>query len=234
MGMVSVTLTFRRLPFLISIFLVAAAVYIRFQLEESPLYTEAKAQGRTRGNPLYDSFFKPYNLYYVCLSLFGATMGQGVVWYTAQFTSLTFLTGTLKLQFIDAYCAVGAALLLGAPLFVLVGHLSDSHGRKPFMVAGLFLGCALFYPIFMGKSAVLILGLYHYGRYVDPTVAKESLVFNDAYSPIMLSFLVFIMVTFVALVYGPIAAFLVELFPTSIRYTSMSLPYHIGNGVFGG
>jgi MFS family permease len=140
-----------RIPFLISIFLVGAAVYIRLQLEESPLYTDAKAQGRTRGNPLYDSFFKPYNLYYVCLSLFGATMGQGVVWYTAQFTSLTFLTGTLKLQFIDAYCAVGAALLLGAPLFVLVGHLSDSYGRKPFMVAGLFLGCALFYPIFMGS-----------------------------------------------------------------------------------
>jgi len=111
-----------------------------------------------------------------------------------------------------------------SPGFLIVGSLSDKHGRKPFMLAGLFLACALFYPCYIG--------LYHFGPYVDPTA--KALVANPSYSPVMLSFLVFVMTTFVCLVYGPIAAFLVELFPTSIRYTSMSLPYHIGNGVFGG
>lgn len=138
----------------------------------------------------------------------------GVVWYTCQFYSLTFLTTYAKVPVNDTYIIIGTALLLASPFFILVGYLSDTYGRKPFMLAGLVLPLATWYPIF---QAFMKYG-YTQGNY----------------QPVLLSFLVFVQVIFVALVYGPIAAFLVELFPTSIRYTSMSLPYHIGNGVFGG
>jgi MFS family permease len=148
------------------------------------------------------------------LSLFGATAGQGVVWYTSQFYSLTFLTTYAKVPTNDAYLIVLVALVLASPAFIVVGHLSDTYGRKPFMLAGITLAVATWYPIF---QAFITYGFK-----------------NGNYQPALLSFLVWVQVLYVALVYGPIAAFLVELFPTSIRYSSMSLPYHIGNGVFGG
>ena len=203
-----------RLPFLISIVLVFMSLYIRMSLEESPMFIAAKDTAEFKKNPLVESFLRPYNMYFVALALFGATMGQGCVWYTSQFYSLTFLTTYAKVPTNDAYMIVGAALLLASPGFVIVGHLSDKFGRKPFMLAGLTLAVSTWYPIYIG----LITFGFKQGNY----------------QPVMLSFLVFIQVCYVTLVYGPVAAFLVELFPTSIRYTSMSLPYHIGNGVFGG
>ena len=203
-----------RLPFLISIVLVFMSLYIRMSLEESPMFIAAKDTAEFKKNPLVESFLRPYNMYFVALALFGATMGQGCVWYTSQFYSLTFLTTYAKVPTNDAYMIVGAALLLASPGFVIVGHLSDKFGRKPFMLAGLTLAVSTWYPVYIG----LITFGFKQGNY----------------QPVMLSFLVFIQVCYVTLVYGPVAAFLVELFPTSIRYTSMSLPYHIGNGVFGG
>jgi MFS family permease len=130
----------------------------------------------------------------------------------------------LKVPSTTAYIIVGIALLLASPFFILVGYLSDIYGRKPFMMAGIGLAVTTFYPIFMILNSVR--------PFLD--VKAVPLVDNPDYSPVTLCFCVWLMVCYVALAYGPIAAFLVELFPTSIRYTSMSLPYHIGNGVFGG
>jgi len=210
-----------RFPFLFSIFLIAGSIYIRLKLKESPMFQDKKNAGTLAKNPLKESFGNMYNLKYVALSLFGATMGQGVVWYTGQFYALYFIQTVLKTPLNASYLIVGAALLLASPLFILVGWLSDKYGRKPFMMAGIFLAIATWYPIFVA--------MHHFRPFVD-----NKSIPNVNYSPVMLSFLVFIMVGYVALAYGPIAAFLVELFPTRIRYTSMSLPYHIGNGVFGG
>ncbi|KAJ3251949.1 hypothetical protein HDU77_005525 [Chytriomyces hyalinus] len=212
-----------RFPFLLSVLLVGVSLYIRLKMRESPLFAKAKGEGKMNKNPLVESFLRPYNLYYVCLALFGATMGQGVVWYTAQFYTLTFIQSTLKTPLIDSYLIVLVACFFAAPLFVVVGSLSDKYGRKRFMLAGIFLGATLFYPMYMG--------LYHFRPY-ENNDGKGG--FREGYNPAMMSFLTFLMVSFVALAYGPIAAFMVELFPTSIRYTSMSLPYHIGNGIFGG
>ncbi|KAJ3352093.1 hypothetical protein HDU83_008371 [Entophlyctis luteolus] len=212
-----------RFPFIFSVILVAAALYIRLKMKESPIFIEAKEAGKTTKNPIIESFVRPYNLYYVCISLFGATMGQGVVWYTAQFYSLTFIQSTLKTPLTDSYLIILIACFLGLPGFVLVGYLSDNYGRKPFILGGMLLGAVLFYPCYLGLNNF---------RPYENNVANSSLRTN--YSPAMMGFIVWIMVCFVNLVYGPMAAFLVELFPTSIRYTSMSLPYHIGNGVFGG
>ncbi|KAI8903603.1 general substrate transporter [Gorgonomyces haynaldii] len=206
-----------RLPFLLSIFLVGMALWIRLKLHESPLYADLKAKGKAPTSiwqPFRESFGRSYNLYYVVLSLFGATMGQGAVWYTAQFYFLTFIQKYAFVPVNESYYIVLVALLFAAPFFILFGTLSDRYGRKWFMVAGLTFSVALWYPIY---QAVLD---YNYK--------------SGQYNPYLLSFLCFVQVVFVAMVYGPIAAFLVELFPTEIRYTSMSLPYHIGNGVFGG
>jgi MFS family permease len=215
-----------RVPFLISIVLVALSLWIRFSLRESPMYAKLKQKGATSKNPLKESFGNPLNLSYVILALFGATMGQGVVWYTGQFYALYYLQNIFKVDLIHSNLIVGGALLVGTPLFVYFGNLSDKIGRKKIMLAGMVLAVLLYYPIYGAMAAF---------SPITPDKGGQYFLFPYmGYNPYMLSFLVFLQVVFVTLVYGPIAAFLVELFPTKIRYTSMSLPYHIGNGVFGG
>lgn len=212
-----------RIPFLVSIFLVAISLYIRISLRESPLFQRLKDTKTVSKNPLKESFGNPYNLRWVLLALFGATMGQGVVWYTGQFYALFYLQTVFKVSLIDSNLIIGVALLIGTPLFVLFGWLSDRIGRKPIMMVGMVLAVVTYYPIY-GLMAAFA-----------PTDPKQYFLFPYVgYSPVALMLLVLVQVIYVTMVYAPIAAFLVELFPTKIRYTSMSLPYHIGNGVFGG
>lgn len=200
-----------RVPFLLSIFLVLISYYIRVKMSESPLFAKVKAAGKLSSHPLTESFVKPENRRLVLLALFGAVAGQGVVWYTGQFYALFFLQRVAKVEFVTSNLIVVYALLLATPFFVFFGSLSDRIGRKPIILSGCLLAALLYVPIYHG--------IMHFAA-----------PFNQP----MLVALVFIQVLLVTMVYGPIAAFLVELFPTRIRYTSMSLPYHIGNGVFGG
>jgi MFS family permease len=211
-----------RVPFVLSILLVGISLYIRLKLAESPLFAKLKSEGRVSKNPLKESFGNPRNLRYVLLALFGATAGQGVVWYTGQFYALTFLQKPLNLDWRVAYALVAVALAIGTPMFVFFGKLSDRVGRKKIMLAGCVLGALTYVPIYMG--------IHHLA---NPTLAPKVMSLpGGAFAGIVL--LLALQMVYVTMVYGPIAAFLVELFPTSIRYTSMSLPYHLGNGWFGG
>ncbi len=200
-----------RLPFLVSFLLLGVSLYIRMNMAESPLFGRLKSSGKASVNPLKESFTNPNNLKYVLLALFGATAGQGVVWYTGQFYALTFLQSALKIDWKTAYVIVSVALALATPLFVYFGALSDRIGRKRIMLAGCVLGAISYVPIYMAMASF----------------AKPPNI------PVLIA-LIFIQMVYVTMVYGPIAAFLVELFPTRVRYTSMSLPYHLGNGWFGG
>jgi MFS family permease len=200
-----------RIPFLLSFVLLGVSLYIRLRMKESPLFTELKNSGKTSVNPLKESFTNPLNLKYVLLALFGAAAGQGVVWYTGQFYALTFLQSALGIAWSDAYLMVSCALLLTTPLFIVFGSLSDRIGRKKIMLTGCFLAALTYVPIYMAMS-----------YFAQPI-----------HWPMMI-LLLSVQMVYVCMVYGPIAAFLVELFPTKIRYTSMSLPYHLGNGWFGG
>lgn len=216
-----------RVAFLLSAVLVAISVYIRLSLRESPMYARIKEAGKTSKNPLRESFSNPYNRRMVLLALFGATAGQGVIWYTGQFYSSTFMQGILKVDFNTANLVVAAALICGSPFFVVMGRLSDRIGRKKLIMAGCLLAAICYIPIYMAMKSA--------GPYLNPLAQKVGdAATNPGYSPLMLAVLIFIQVLFVTMVYGPIAAFLVELFPTKIRYTSMSVPYHFGNGWFGG
>lgn len=210
-----------RVPFLLSFLLLGVSMYIRLQMRESPLFAKLKTEGKTSRNPFKESFGNPVNLRYVLLALFGATAGQGVVWYTGQFYALTFLQATLKLDWKTAYTVMAVALLVTTPLFIYFGRLSDRIGRKKIMLAGCALGALTYVPLFMG--------LKHFSNPDGLAKADPSQINVPA-----LVVLVIIMMVYVCMVYGPIAAFLVELFPTRIRYSSMSLPYHLGNGWFGG
>lgn len=210
-----------RIPFLLSFVLLAVSLYIRLKMKESPLFAKLKAEGKTSKNPLKESFGNPVNRKYVLLALFGATAGQGVIWYTGQFYVLTFLQATLKVSWQTAYLVVSIALFLTCPLFLVFGHLSDKIGRKRIMLAGCALGALTYIPIYIGMK--------HFANPGMLPVADPALVNVPA-----LVVLVAIQMVYVTMVYGPIAAFLVELFPTQIRYTSMSVPYHLGNGWFGG
>jgi len=201
-----------RLPFLMSFILLGISLYIRLRMAESPLFARMKSAGKSAANPLKESFTNPLNLRYVLIALFGAAAGQGVVWYTGQFYALTFMQATLKIEWKTAYLLMSGALLLTTPLFVFFGALSDRVGRKPIMLAGCALGALTYVPIYMGM--------------------KHFSTGEISYIPMLL--LLVVQMVYVTMVYGPIAAFLVELFPTRIRYTSMSLPYHLGNGWFGG
>jgi MFS family permease len=221
-----------RVPFLVSIFLIAVSLYIRSSLKESPMFLKLKSVGQTSKNPLAESFTNPVNLRYVIIALFGATMGQGVVWYTGQFYALTYLQSIFKLPLVDSNLVIGISILLATPLFIFVGWLSDKIGRKWLVLSGMLLAALTYYPIYSA--------MYQFRYALDPkqvdAAGKLVKVFtvNPSYSPVMLGVFVFIQMIYVTLVYGPMAAFLVEMFPTRVRYTSMSLPYHVGNGIFGG
>jgi len=311
-----------RIPFLISAVLLMVSVYIRMQLQESPLFQQMKAEGKSSKAPLTESFARWGNGKIVLLALFGATAGQAVVWYAGQFYSLFFLTQTLKIDGTTANLLIAGSLLIGTPFFVFFGWWSDKIGRKPIVMAGCLIAALTFFPIFKG--------LTHYGNpaieqaqatnpvsvVADPAtcsfqfdpigkkvflsscdiakakLAKAGVPYENTVAPAgsvatvkigpntlsafeglgldapalkaaqdgfakqmddglkaagypakadpvqinigMMLLLLTILVIYVTMVYGPIAAWLVELFPTRIRYTSMSLPYHIGNGWFGG
>ena len=330
-----------RIPFLVSLVLLAVSTWIRLKLNESPAFKRMKSEGKTSKAPLRESFAEWGNLKIVLLSLFGVVMGQAVVWYTGQFYALFFLTQTLKVDAQTANLMIAAALLIATPFFVVFGSLSDRIGRKPIIMAGLALAALTYFPLFKGithyanpaleravarapvvvtadpadcsvqfnpvgtskftrscdvaKAELVKRGVPytnkeapagtvatvsvgstvitsydatgaapgktevslghgpsapHAGAAVDPK--SEAARFNgelgaavttagypgkaepkDVNVP-MVILLLTVLVIYVTMVYGPIAAMLVEMFPTRIRYTSMSLPYHIGNGWFGG
>jgi MFS family permease len=312
-----------RIPFLVSIVLLAISVYIRLQLAESPVFLEMKAEGKRSVAPLTESFARWDNLRLVILALLGATAGQAVVWYCGQFYALFFLTQVLKVSAQPANLLIAGALLLATPFFVVFGSLSDRIGRKKIVLAGCLLAALTYIPIFKGlthyanpaierasssapvtvvadpnacsfqfdpvgkkkylqscdiaKAALAKAGVPYHNESAPmgsvaqvrvgnaPSIASvegsamsaaELKTTSDAFSssitkaleragypakadpdqinyPMVLLLLV-ILVLYVTMVYGPIAAWLIELFPARIRYTSMSLPYHIGNGWFGG
>ena len=275
-----------RVPFWISILMVIVSYFIRKNMKESPLFAKAKSEGKTSTNPLKESFGNRFNFKFVLLALFGAAMGQGVIWYTGQFYAMSFMQKVMNIDTtqVDSLMAIG--LFLGTPFFVFFGWLSDKVGRKAVMMTGMLIAILAYRPIYsamfnsvdVAKKEVSADGItekrtvkvhdkiaadslitFHKEiAYTDGTLMKrDSIIHWSAAGPVMkdgkieepkvtksvkinddtkwyLVFLVFIQVIFVTMVYGPIAAFLVEMFPVRIRYTSMSLPYHIGNGVFGG
>jgi len=287
-----------RYPFWMSILLVGVSIYIRLRMKESPVFAKLKAENKTSANPLKESFGRKENFKIVLLALFGAVMGQGVIWYTGQFYAQSFLENTVKIEFVQNREILLWAIGLATPFFLFFGWLSDKIGRKWIMLTGMLLGVIFYRPIFgsllksadakewmngfdqnhdkkidyadtyvliksdtinAGNNFVKIINeskrtyTYFNNRFSKKTVdtsltklgSRRATSFLDVkpiYSDIILSsplkikfiFLIWLMIIFVTMVYGPVAAFLVELFPTKIRYTSMSLPYHIGNGVFGG
>ena len=253
-----------RIPFLVSILMVLVSLLIRKNMEESPMFAKAKAEGDISKNPLKESFGNKLNLKYVLLALFGATMGQGLVWYTGQFYAQTFLLKICNLDDIQTNTILVIGLLLGTPLFVIFGALSDKIGRKGIMMAGMIIAVFSYRPIFdqmyktvdvtnktvvpgsekmtlKGKTTTITKEYTDGSSYKnvitevspDKTESKISIKINEKDQWTLVAY-VFFLISFVTMAYGPIAAFLVEMFPTKIRYTSMSLPYHIGNGVFGG
>jgi len=258
-----------RVPFWVSIVMVGVSYLIRKNMDESPVFAKAKKEGTTSSNPLRESFGNRYNLKFVLLALFGATMGQGVVWYTGQFYAMSFMKTVMNIDSSQVDSLLGIALLLGTPFFIVFGWLSDKVGRKYIMMSGMLLAILFYRPIYKmmynttdisykteitDKTTKSIENknsrdytLTTQKVYTDGTTAVEkksythnkeaqtsiSVIINSS-DEWTLIFLVFIQVLFVTMVYGPIAAFLVEMFPTKIRYTSMSLPYHVGNGIFGG
>lgn len=308
-----------RIPFLVSVILLAFSVYIRLKLNESPIFQKMKQEGKGSTSPLTDSFFRYPNNKYVLLALLGATAGQGVVWYTGQFYALFFLIGPLKLDFIWAYVLIAFSLLIGTPFFIFFGKLSDRIGRLKIILVGCVIAALTYFPLFQALTHYVNPALEEFNAKNPITVSadqstcnfhvfvgpwskftdcdsikdyltKQGLSFTSVNTPgqpvkvtvgttempdwtaitstdpakkdlvvrqetwsaklkelgyqsgadlskvnwFMAEVILVIMVIYVTMVYGPIAAFLVELFPTRIRYTSMSLPYHIGNGWFGG
>jgi MFS family permease len=225
-----------RIPFLLSAVLVVIALVIRLRLRETPLFAKLKEQGGSSTSPWRDSFGDPANARLILLALFGATAGQAVVWYQGQFQALFFLNTNLGVRFQDAYFIVGTAIVLATPFFIFFGRLSDRIGRKPIILGGCLIAAITYFPIynlmtsFAHPQGALATTGTNAGKFVDAagaiTVAQPEIL------PLIA--LVWIQVVFVTAVYGPIAAFLVEFFPARIRYTSMSIPYHLGNGWFGG
>jgi len=238
-----------RIPFLASILLVTISLYVRLKMQESPIFTQIKTAGMASTQPLTDAFTKWDNLKRVLISLFGATAGQGVVWYTGQFYALFYLQTILKVNVKTANIIVAIALLCAMPFFTVFGALSDKIGRKWLMMAACLLGVVTYIPIYKAMQAAAGNNIETVSSAKDKITGATKLTpmskdpatgalvpAKEAVSPNvpMLVFLVFIQVLYVCMIYGPIAAYLVEAFPARIRYTSLSLPYHIGNGVFGG
>jgi MFS family permease len=290
-----------RYPFWISIILVGISVLIRMRMSESPMFTKLKSEGKTSVNPLKESFGHKANFKMVLLALFGAVMGQGVVWYTGQFYAQSFIETVCKIEFVQSRNIMLIAILMATPFFVVFGWLSDKIGRKWIMLSGMLLAIVTYRPIYKefiaitsaGNRTQIIDARYTrvgapmplidakdmhkmYVRQIFDTTYTDGSVFKYTYTDTLIGFkelgvdrpinlinatlikykspkpnvviektmgnapfwdlvwLVFFQIVYVTMVYGPIAAFLVEMFPTKIRYTSMSLPYHIGNGVFGG
>jgi hypothetical protein len=311
-----------RVPFLVSVFLLAVSVWIRLSMNESPAFAKMKSEGKTSKAPLSEAFAKWGNLKIVILALVGLTAGQAVVWYTGQFYSLFFMTQTLKVDGAAANLFIAAALVIGTPFFIVFGSLSDKIGRKPIILGGCLLAALTYFPIFSalthyanpaletaltnapvvvtadpakcqflfnptgtkkftsscdiartqlanasvaytnvagepGSVATIKVGDKVINGYDASATPKEELAAKDAafkkeladaikgagyptkadpaqINKPMVLLLLTILVLYVTMVYGPIAAMLVEMFPTRIRYTSMSLPYHVGNGWFGG
>ena len=322
-----------RYPFWMSIVLVGVSILIRMKMSESPMFTKLKSEGKTSANPLKESFGNKANFKMVLLALFGAVMGQGVIWYTGQFYAQSFIETVCKVEFVQSRNLMLWAILFATPFFVVFGYLSDRVGRKWIMMLGMLAGIITYRPIYQyfldatnaknrtekidlaqtvvseklaivdqkictklylvqkmdtaytdgakfsyTKTDTLFLtdivkdastGSIQYtqvnamdatkldtikvklkpvkGILLDPNKIQEVTIAAISLKPNILVektldnatywnliWLVFVQILYVTMVYGPIAAFLVELFPTKIRYTSMSLPYHIGNGVFGG
>jgi MFS family permease len=311
-----------RIPFLLSVFLLAISVWIRLSMNESPAFAKMKAEGKTSKAPLSESFGEWRNLKIVILALIGLTAGQAVVWYTGQFYALFFMTQTLKVDLSTANVLIAASLLIGTPFFVVFGALSDKIGRKNIILGGCLIAALTYFPIFAAlthyanpaletaikTSPVVVTADPAKCQFLfNPTgtktftsscdiartvLANASVAYTNEAAPAgsvasikigdkviqgydahamskqdaaaqdkafkkdlgdaikaagyptkadpdqmnkpMVLLLLTILVIYVTMVYGPIAAMLVEMFPTRIRYTSMSLPYHIGNGWFGG
>jgi MFS family permease len=238
-----------RIPFLLSIILVTISLYIRLKMKESPIFTQIKSAGMTSAKPLTEAFTQWPNLKRVLISLLGATAGQGVIWYTGQFYALFYLQTVLKVNAKTSSIIVAIALLLGMPLFTVFGALSDKIGRKWLMMAACLLAIFTYVPIYKAMESAAgnnINGLKSTQNKVTGAISLTALTMDpttgqqvpakEASAPNVpkLVFLVLIQVIYVCMIYGPIAAYLVEAFPAKIRYTSLSLPYHIGNGVFGG
>jgi MFS family permease len=252
-----------RVPFWVSILMVLVSYLIRKNMDESPVFAKAKAAGKTSTNPLKESFGKKLNFKFVLLALFGAVMGQGVIWYTGQFYAMSFIEKTMSVDKEQVDSLMFMALMLGTPFFLVFGWMSDKIGRKWIMMIGMLIAIFSYRPIYekmyqttniankkeVSQSNNMVNNVNTITTvYSDSTIRKEIQKINPENGAITttikmtinsqdkqkLMWLVFIQVLFVTMVYGPIAAFLVEMFPTKIRYTSMSLPYHIGNGVFGG
>jgi MFS family permease len=238
-----------RLPFLLSLVLVSISLYIRIRMKESPIYAQIKSAGMQSTKPLTEAFTKWPNLKQVLISLLGATAGQGVVWYTGQFYALFYLQTILKVNPRTSNIIVAIALLAGMPFFTVFGALSDRMGRKKLMMAALLLSVVAYIPIYQGMQHAAGNNVVRVNSVKDKitgaikltpmtpeagtgklVAAKEAVNANQP----MLVLLVWVQVIFVCMIYGPIAAYLVEAFPAKVRYTSVSLPYHIGNGVFGG
>jgi len=201
-----------RIPFLFSFLLVFIAFYMRMQFQESPVYAEIKAKGETSKNPWREAFLNPANLKYVLIATV-VVLGQGVVWYSGQFWALYFLQQVSKLDNLTTAYIVGAGLIIGTPTLVFFGWLSDIIGRKPVILGGMLLAAITYYPLYQWLGTVSQPGHVNY--------------------PIAI-LIIAILVAYVGMVYGPIGAFLAEFFPSRIRYTSVSVPYHIGNGWGGG
>jgi MFS family permease len=200
-----------RIPFLFSFLLVLIAVYIRVHFQESPIYAEIKAKGETSKNPWREAFLSANFKYVVIASI--VVLGQGVVWYSGQFWALYFLQQVSKLDALTTSYIVGAGLIIGTPTLILFGWLSDHIGRKPVILGGMLIAAITYYPLYLWLGSVSQPGNVNY--------------------PIAI-IIVAILVSYVGMVYGPIGAFLAEYFPGRIRYTSVSVPYHIGNGWGGG
>jgi MFS family permease len=201
-----------RIPFLFSFLLVFIAFYIRSQFEESPIYAEIKAKGETSKNPWREAFLNPANLKYVVIATI-VVLGQGVVWYSSQFWALYFLQQVAKVDSLTTAYIVGAGLIIGTPTLIFFGWLSDVIGRKPVILGGMLLAAVTYYPLYTWLASVTQPG------HINMPIAI---------------LIVAILVAYVGMVYGPIGAFLAEFFPSRIRYTSVSVPYHIGNGWGGG